>query len=135
MKNDKQEKRKVRTQASLDLIGRIRLYFLRGHNSWLYLPIWFVNIMIIIYKLFLEDLEFMPEWVSFWKFALFFTVLYLPIAVLIGRFDYYRGTYKGEAELGMHVNPIWKRQFNEMEILRNEVKELKALLIEKNKGD
>lgn len=128
-KKEKQSARK-RARSSLDFIGRIRLYFFRGHNSWLYLPIWFVNIMIVVYKLLLEDLNFMPDWVSFWNFALIFLVLYFPAAVLIGRFDFYRGTYKGEAEVGLQVNPIWRKQFQELNSLKGEINELKSMIKE-----
>jgi hypothetical protein len=130
---EKKRRFKKRARSSLDFIGRIRLYFFRGHNSWLYLPIWFVNILIVFYKLLLEDLYFLPEWVSFWSFALIFSVVYFPLAVLVGRFDYYRGTYKGEVEVGLAVNPIWKKQFKEMEELRTELAEIKKLLVEKSK--
>ena len=128
-KKDKKIKKK-KAKSGLAFIGRMRLYFFRGHNSWLYLPVWFVNITVVFYKLLLEDLNFMPEWVSFWNFALIFLVLYFPIAVLIGRFDYYKGTYKGEAEVGMHANPIWKRQFEEMSVLKAEIAELKTMIKE-----
>ncbi|MHA1200088.1 MAG: hypothetical protein ACTSQF_12225 [Candidatus Heimdallarchaeaceae archaeon] len=124
---------KKKARKSLDLIGRTRLYFFRGHNSWLYLPIWFVNILIVFYKLLLEDLFFLPEWVSFWSFALIFSVIYFPLAVLIGRLDYYRGTYKGEAEVGMAVNPIWIKQFKELEGLKTELAEIKELLAKSSK--
>ncbi len=126
----KKKELKKKARKSLDFIGRMRLYFFRGHNSWLYLPIWFINILIVFYKLLLEDLYFLPEWVSFWNFAIIFSVIYFPLAVLVGRFDYYRGTYKGEAEVGMAVNPIWIRQFKELESLKTELAEIKELLSE-----
>jgi len=121
-----------KARKSLDFIGRMRLYFFRGHNSWLYLPIWFVNILIVFYKLLLEDLYFIPEWVSFWSFALIFTVVYFPLAIIVGRLDYYRGTYKGEAEVGLAVNPIWIKQFKELEGLKIELAEIKELLAKKS---
>ncbi|MCE7741872.1 MAG: hypothetical protein GOP50_05395 [Candidatus Heimdallarchaeota archaeon] len=129
----KKKELKKKARKSLDLIGRTRLYFFRGHNSWLYLPIWFVNILIVFYKLLLEDLYFLPEWVSFWNFAIIFSVIYFPLAVLVGRLDYYRGTYKGEAEVGMAVNPIWIRQFKELEGLKTELAEIKELLAKSGK--
>ncbi len=119
-----------KTRTGLDFLGRLRVYFFRGHNSWLYFPIWFVNILIVIYKLLLEDLEFLPDWISFWVFALLFPIIYFPLAVIIGRFDYYKGTYKGEAKVSMYANPIWIRQFNELQTLREELKDMKNLLQE-----
>ncbi|MHA1303214.1 MAG: hypothetical protein ACTSQE_05655 [Candidatus Heimdallarchaeaceae archaeon] len=122
---------KVKTQAreTLDFLGRIRVYFLRGHNSWFYLMFYFVNFTLIFYNLLLEKLYFMPDWMSFWKFGLFFILVYPPVAILVGRFDFRKGTYKGEQQVQLAVNPLWRKNFQRMDELENQIRELKDLII------
>ncbi len=118
----------------LNTVGKFKMYFLRGHNSWFYFIFWLVNFTIIIYKLLLEDL-FMPEWMRFSYFFILFVFIYVPISILVGKFDLKRGTFRGEVGVVLEVNPIWIKQFknqekiiSEQKELREELEELKELL-------
>lgn len=111
----------------LDKTGKYKQYFLRGHNSWFYFAFWLVNFTIIIYKLLLEDIA-LPEWMRFSYFFIVFVFLYVPLAVLVGRFDFRRGTFRGEANLSLEVNPIIQKQFANQEKILSEQKELRAEL-------
>lgn len=118
----------------LNGVGKFKVYFLRGHNSWFYFAFWLVNFTIIIYKLLLEDI-ILPEWMRFSYFFLLFCFIYVPLAILIGRFDFKRGTFRGEMDVTLDVNPIVQKQFknqekiiSEQKELREELEELKELL-------
>ncbi len=124
-------KNNTKTQAreTLDFIGRMKVYFLRGHNSWFYFIFYFVNFTLIFYNLLIEKLYFIPSWFSFWKFALLFFFLYPPIAITVGRFDYRKGTYKGEQQVQQAVNPLWRENFERLTALEENLKEIKKELI------
>ncbi len=113
----------------LNTVGKFKMYFLRGHNSWFYFIFWLVNFTIIIYKLLLEDL-FMPEWMRFSYFFILFVFIYVPISILVGKFDLKRGTFRGEVGVVLEVNPIWVQQFKNQETIISEQKELREELEE-----
>jgi len=121
-------------RKTLDTTGKFKMYFLRGHNSWFYFAFWLVNFTIIIYKLLLEDLV-MPEWMRFSYFFILFIFIYIPLATIIGKFDYKRGTFRGEANLSLEVNPIIQKQFANQEAIileqqkiREELKKLEEMI-------
>lgn len=111
----------------LDVTGRHKQYFLRGHNSWFYFAFWLVNFTVIIYKLLLEDVV-LPEWLRFSYFFVLFILIYIPLAIFVGRFDFKRGTFRGEVNLIRKVNPIWVQQFENQETIILEQKELRKEL-------
>lgn len=110
-------------RTSLNNLGKYKMYFLRGHNSWFYFVFWLVSFTTIIYKLLLEDLT-LPDWMKFSYFFIFFILVYIPIAVIIGRFDYRRGTFRGEVNLSLEVNPIIQKQFQNQELIISEQRRL-----------
>lgn len=107
----------------LDTSGKYKMYFLRGHNSWFYFVFWLVNFTVIIYKLLLEDLS-LPEWMSFPFFFSLFILIYIPLATIVGKLDYRKGTFRGEALLSLEVNPITQMLVANQESIIKKQKEL-----------
>jgi hypothetical protein len=72
----------------------------------------------------------MPEWMRFSYFFILFVFIYVPISILVGKFDLKRGTFRGEVGVVLEVNPIWIKQFKNQEKIISEQKELREELEE-----
>jgi hypothetical protein len=106
---------------------RARTYFFRGHNAWFQFFLAMFNFLVIQYQLFIVG--FNLEWLvanSFLVFSVSFMTVYMSISVLVGRWDYKRGSYKMDATIQTLANPPIKE-------LIEDVKEIKTLLKEKEK--
>ncbi|MFX0062115.1 MAG: hypothetical protein ACFFC7_07990 [Candidatus Hermodarchaeota archaeon] len=116
-------------RRGVDKTGRLKQYFLRGHGSWFALAFSLINFTLIFYKLFLEQLYFIPE--VFKSYALFFIVFmasYFPIATILGYLDYRKGTFSAEQTLAATMSPIWRQVFAKLERLEKDNKELLSKL-------
>ena len=120
-------KTRIISRKILDNIGKYKMFFLRGHNSWFYFIFWLVSFTTIIYKLLLED-SIMPEWMHFSYFFFLFIIVYVPLAIVVGRFDYKKGTFRGEVNVSLEVNPLIQKQFKNQETIILEQKQLRAEL-------
>lgn len=115
---------------TIDRISRYKQYFLRGHAGWFALTFSLIQFTVIIYELVLRNLFFLKD-TPFNHYLIFlavFTILYFPIAIIIGFLDFRRGTYKGEQKMARELSPIWRDVFAEFKTLREENKHLKQKL-------
>ena len=86
-------------------IRRRWLNFRQGHSIYLIFILTFANFILIFHRLFIERVEALNEvFSSVWLFAVFFVIMYIPIAILIGH--WHRTTQvKVETELVQRQNP------------------------------
>ena len=88
-----------------DKIFRWMIYFKRAHG-WFALCFAFMNFIIIQYRLLIEKVDFLKDiFPHLWLFAVSFVLIYTPLAVLVGRYDYKKATLRKETE----CNPYWRR--------------------------
>ncbi|MDH3487474.1 MAG: hypothetical protein OEL82_05460 [Nitrosopumilus sp.] len=102
----------------------------------------FANFVLIFHRLLIERIEFLDQVFSeLWVFALFFVLIYIPLAILIGA--WHRKTQiKIENEVILRQNPLWAKMFRTLidielkQISKEELDETRQLLdrIEKGKG-
>ena len=94
----------------------------------------FANFILIFHRLFIERVEVLNEiFSSVWLFAVFFVIMYIPIAILIGH--WHRITQvKVETELVQRQNPMmakWWRILVDMQTgkaSKEEIEKFRALL-------
>ena len=74
-------------------IYRYIVYFRRGHGSWLAYLISFANFIVIQYRLLVERIPFLESLLpSLSAFIVTFFLVYVPIAIIIGRYDIKKAT-------------------------------------------
>ena len=111
---------------------------MRGHNSWLFLPIIIIRSSLVIYKLTLEDALVGVEWMSYWVFVSLYAIIYVFLCMSVGVIDIKKGTYKGQAEIDLWNNPVWKEHFSKLNIIENQVNMIHqtlSLIIQKIQPD
>jgi len=87
-------------------VYRYVVYFRRGHGSWLAYLISFANFVVIQYRLLVEHIPFLESLLpSLSAFIVTFFLVYMPLAVLIGRYDIKKATVPKEVE----VSPFFYR--------------------------
>ncbi|MDH3312668.1 MAG: hypothetical protein OEM28_05900 [Nitrosopumilus sp.] len=116
--------------------------FRQGHAVYLIFLLTFANFVLIFHRLLIERIEFLDQVFSeLWVFALFFVLIYIPLAILIGA--WHRKTQiKIENEVILRQNPLWAKMFRTLidielkQISKEELDETRQLLdrIEKGKG-
>jgi len=116
--------------------------FRQGHAVYLIFILTFANFVLIFHRLLIERIEFLDQIFSeLWVFALFFVLVYIPLAILIGA--WHRKTQlKVENEVILRQNPLWAKMFRTLidielkQISKEELNEIRKLLdsIEKGKG-
>lgn len=101
-------------------IFRIRIYFLRGHSQWLLFPSWFLNFVVIQYTLFFDQFGIFA---NIFIFAFVFIASYIPLAILIGRWDYNKedGNFKTEQELIKAQSPLYKELFARLDRIEEKI--------------
>jgi hypothetical protein len=120
---------KSNTRIVIDRGSRIKQYFLRGHNQWFALAFSLINFTLIFYKLLLENLVFIPDYLkSYALFVILFGLTYFPFATIIGYYDYKKGTFNAEQNLAKEISPIWKELFSRIEKLENNGENVIAIL-------
>lgn len=110
------------------------LNFRQGHSIYLIFILTFANFILIFHRLFIERVEVLNEiFSSVWLFAVFFVIMYIPIAILIGH--WHRITQvKVETELVQRQNPMmakWWRILVDMQTgkaSKEEIEKFRALL-------
>ncbi len=124
-------------------VRRRWLDFRNGHTLYLVFLMGFANFILIFHRLFIERIPFLEDVFSnLWVFAIFFVVVYVPAAVLVG-FWHKRTQMKVEMEVLMRQNPFFAKWFRIIiDILSEksspeEVENLRKLLksIEEGKGE
>jgi len=116
--------------------------FRQGHAVYLIFILTFANFVLIFHRLLIERIEFLDQIFSeLWVFALFFVLVYIPLAILIGA--WHRKTQlKVENEVILRQNLLWAKMFRTLidielkQISKEELNEIRKLLdsIEKGKG-
>jgi len=90
----------------MDRLYRYVVYFRRGHGSWLAYLISFANFVVIQYRLLVERIPFLESLLpSLSAFIITFFLVYVPIAIIIGRYDIKKATVPKEVE----VSPFFYR--------------------------
>jgi len=114
------KEKKIRTV--INKFGRLKLYFLRGHSQWFVYVFSLTNFSLLFYNFLFKNLRFIPEALKqFYIFFSLFIILYVPIAMIIGYFDFKKGTFKAEQMVMLEMSPIWKKMFIEINIIRNQL--------------
>jgi len=98
-------------------IIRLWVYFKRAHNVYFVYALSFFNFITITYTLLLIPLFHFPrDPLYFAGYAVVFGICYTVICIVIGRWDYRKGTVPTEVELSTRVNP-WVRDISSAMIL------------------
>ncbi len=95
-------------------IGRILVwwsYFRRGHSVYLAFLVSLANFLVIQYRLLIEQIETLRYFFdSFILFAFTFLLVYIPLATIVGWYDYRKASYPVDATIMVRNNP-WTRDF------------------------
>ena len=115
----------------IDRLSIIKQYFLRGHNAWFALAFTLINFTIIFYQLFLVNLYFIPEYLkSYAIFVIVFSLLYFPLATVIGYVDFKKGTFSAEQNLQKEISPVWKEVFSQLSKINQDNQKIMEMLNE-----
>ena len=126
--------RKSLIRKWIDKLSILKQYFLRGHNSWFALGFALINFTLIFYQLFLVNLYFIPKYLkSYFVFVIIFSIIYFPLATLIGFFDFKKGTYSAEQNLQKEISPVWKELFSRINRIEQDNKKIIELLSKSRK--
>lgn len=97
-------------------------YFRRGHSTYLVFLISFLNFIVIQYQLFIRFIPYLQVILnSILTFAVLFFLIYTPVAILIGWYDYKKFAVPVDTELTSKANP-WVRDLAKALILISEGK-------------
>jgi len=115
-------------------IRRRWLDFRNGHGLYLFFLMGFANFILIFHRLFIERIPFLENIFSeLWMFAVFFVIIYVPTAILIG-YWHKKTQMKVELEILLRQNPFFARWFGTIiDILtekasKEEIENLRKLL-------
>lgn len=85
--------------------------FRLGHSGYLIFIMSFANFILISYRLLVERVETLSEiFSSLWMFVAVFTILYIPVAILIGHW-HHKTQVKIETELLHSQDPVMAKWF------------------------
>ena len=105
-----------------DIIGDLRIYFLRGHSSWLGFVMTLVNFALIFYNFFWIKINWLPDWLKVeYMFITLFLLVYFPLATLLGYWDMKRGTFQSGQRTWRANDPIWKEVHEKLDTLLREI--------------
>ena len=97
-------------------IGRMKVFFLRGHSSWFVLILQVVNFTLIFFNYLFITLGFIPEELkTYGLFFFVFLLFYIPICIIFGYLDMKRGSYSSEINVYKEYSPIWKDLFQKLD--------------------
>lgn len=121
------------------------LYFRTGHSVYLAFLFSITNFVILMFRIFIEksDLSVFNKLI---EFAIFFLLLYIPIAVLIGHW-HRKSQYKVESDIKFLQNPYFSKviktiidiklgtaEESEIKKIRDELKRIESKTSGKSKG-
>jgi len=124
-------------------VRRRWLDFRNGHSLYLVFLMGFANFILIFHRLFIERIPFLEDiFFDLWVFAIFFVIIYIPGAILVG-FWHKRTQMKVEMEVLARQNPFFAKWIRIIiDILtekasKEEVENFRKLLksIEEGKGE
>lgn len=109
--------------------------FRQGHSVYLIFVLTFINFILIAYRLLIERVTVFKEIVpELWIFALFFIVIYIPAATLIG-FWHRRTQLRVETTLVQQQNPFQARMIRTLldvqtgKATKEEIEEFRKILL------
>jgi hypothetical protein len=95
----------LRLSPSLRLASRAWVYLRRGYAQFAFL-VSIANFLVIQYRLLVGPTLLRGDFPGLWLWALGVILAGLPIAILLGRWDYKRFTAPTEMEIAAKVNPL-----------------------------
>ena len=83
------------------------IYFKAGHSNYLTFFISIFNFTVIQYRLLLSQIPFFSKLLpDLFSFIVVFTVTYIPVAIIIGVFEFKRGTLARRPKLNPYVQSV-----------------------------
>ncbi len=114
--------------------------FRNGHSLYLIFLLVFSNFVLIFHRLLVERIPFLNEIFSqLWVFSIFFVLIYVPIAILVGHW-HKKTQLRVDTEILVRQNPIVCGAFRVLIDLQTgkasekDVKDLRDLLMSIEKG-
>ena len=102
-------------------------YFRRGHGTYLVFFLSFANFIVIQYRLLVEYIPALRIlFSSLLAFAIVFFLVYVPLAIIIGWYDYRRFAVPVESAIGAKASP-WNRDIAKALMLIAEGKNKEAI--------
>jgi len=107
-------------------------YFRRGHSVYLAFIISFLNFIVIQYRLVISYIQFLYSMFSHLiYFALSFIAVYIPVAIVIGWWDYKRGAVITDLTLSARANPYFRDLAYAMYFIAQDRKDEAVKVLEK----
>ena len=85
---------------------RLFIYFRRAHSTYFAFFIQLINFASISYLLFINLLHFPSSLMFFVLYILLIVLIYVPLCIYVGWFDYRKGAVPRETELIWRNNPV-----------------------------
>jgi len=108
--------------------------FRQGHRIYLIFAMSFTNLVLIFYRLLIEEVRVLADLFShLWVFLVVFLSVYIPVAILVG-YWHRKTQMKVEAEQSMRQNPLLAKNFRmlldviEGKATKEEIEEFRNLL-------
>ena len=108
--------------------------FRLGHSTYLIFLLTFVNFILISYRLLIERIPFLQEFVpELWIFVIMFLIIYIPASIVIG-FWHRKTQMKVEQTLSLQQNPFMAKLFRSMldiqtgKATKEEIEEFRSFL-------
>jgi len=110
-----------------NFILRLWTYYRRGHGTYLVFFLSFANFIVIQYRLLVEYIPVLRVlFSSLLAFAIVFFLVYVPLAIIIGWYDYKRFAVPVESAIGARASP-WNRDIAKALMLIAEGKNKEAV--------
>lgn len=84
------------------------VYFRRGYATYLGFPLSFLNFLIIVYRLVIEPSPLAKGFPTFLEFCVLMAGGLGFLAILLGRYDYWRGSYPREVTVMARQHPFFR---------------------------
>jgi len=89
-----------------DRLGKWWVYFRRGHNTYLVFLLTFANFLTIQYRLLVDYVPALKSvFESFTTFIVIFIIIYVPLSIVVGWYDYRRFSVPVEASMAALTSP------------------------------
>jgi len=83
------------------------IFFKAGHSGYLTFAISLFNFAVIQHRLLISQIPMLVEWIpNLTSFFLLFIGVYIPMAILIGAFEFRKGTRTRTPKLNYHTQSI-----------------------------
>ena len=117
--------RKV-ARKMFDGLGKYRLFFARGYQIYFAIFLTLFNTSVLAYNFVIIKVPFLSNIIkSFWIFTMIFLIVLISFSIIMGKFDFKRGTYRKETEVVAKYNPIWQKVYADFDYIKKALGELK----------